>query len=123
MGLQEAMQQFQLEFSGTAELTWGFASLNLVFDFPFYYAPGQRDPDFDRPHFWFGAVVNTPIAVTAVVTAWSIDEDNGAVIGATVHVGVCAATPGVAFDGVVHLTFQGFSALSEGGQDIDVDGG
>jgi hypothetical protein len=116
MGLTEIMQQFQLEFSGVGGATWGFVTLPVVFDFPFYYAPGQRDPDFDRPHFWFGAEVSPAVAVSATVSGWSKDPDNGAIVAATVSLGV--AGPAVAFKGVVHLTFQGFSALAEAEADI-----
>lgn len=117
MGLSEIMQQFQLEFSGVGGAAWGFATLPVVFDFPFYYAPGQRDPDFDRPHFWFGAEVTPAMGVSATVTGWSKDPDNGAIIAATVALGVSG--PPVAFKGIVHLTFQGFSALAEAETDLE----
>jgi hypothetical protein len=113
MGLSEIMQHFQIGISGVAATGWGFAQATIAFEFPFYYAPGQRDPDFPQPQFWFGAEAGAPVAVSAVVGEWIADEDNGATIGAKVWVGVQAAVVGVAYDGVLHLTFQGFSALSE----------
>jgi hypothetical protein len=126
MRLSELEQQFQFEFSGTANTQWAFASADIVFEFPFFYAPAQRDPDFDRPHFWFGgdlapelaASPTAPIAMSAVVTGWLTDEHTGAVIGATVAIGVAAgaATP---FNGLVHLTFQGYSGLDEDEVDIE----
>jgi hypothetical protein len=113
MGLAELVQQFQFEFSGTAGTLWGFASKTLVFEFPFYYAPGQRDPDFEHPHYWFGAEVSPPVAVSGTVTHWVYDDKSGAVIGAAVAVGVCGAAAALAYEGTAHLTFQGMSALAE----------
>jgi hypothetical protein len=122
MGLSELMQQFQYEFEGTAGTLWGFANKTIQFEFPFYYAPGQRDPDFAFPQFWFGAEASPPVAVSATVTNWLTDEDNGAVVGATVAVGVCGNAAAAAYSGTVHLTFQGLSALAEDEVDFeDID--
>lgn len=112
MGLSELMQQFELVFSGTAGSAWGFAQTTVTFEFPFYYAPGQRDPQFENPHYWFGAETSAPVAVSVTVKQWTLDEDHGSVVGAVLYVGVCGVgqTP---YNGVAHLTFQGFSALAE----------
>lgn len=118
MGFAEVQQQFQVRMSGTATATVAYAITVVEFDYPFYYAPSQRDSDFSRPHFWFGAEASTPISVSAVVTAWDIDPDNAAIIGASVAVGVLSQTP-VAYTGVLHLTFQGFAALGEDETDIN----
>lgn len=112
MGLAEMEEQFQVEISGNATTGLVWASQELSFDCSFHYAPGQRDSELDRPQFWFGAVVSPAVLVTAVVTAWTVDEDTGATIGATVAIGVMAAGPG-AYAGHVHLTFQGYGALIE----------
>jgi hypothetical protein len=128
MGLAEIEQQFQFEISGNAAITFAFAEVDVPFDYPFYYAPGQRDSDFNRPHFWFGAETSVAVAIVATVVAWELDEDNGAVIGATVAIGVAAGQPavptqgvGVPFTGWAHLTFQGFSALAEDEIDLAVE--
>jgi hypothetical protein len=115
MGFKELQQQFQIKINGQASEAWGFAQTTIVFDYPFFYAPAQRDSDLDRPQFWFGAeLYDFPGAASAVVTAWEIDPTHGAVVGATVSIGV-ASQPGVdaPYEGVIHLTFQGFAALSE----------
>lgn len=120
MGLTEIMQQFKINFSGIANTGWGFVSLNVGFDFPFYSAPAQRDPQFDEPQFWFGAKVFPVVAVSASVNSYMIDPDNGAIRGAVVAIGVCGAAQQIAYKGTVDLTWQGFSALAEDEADINV---
>lgn len=120
MGLTEIMQQFKVNFSGVANTGWGFAPVTIGFDFPLYSAPGQRDPQFEEPQFWFGAKVAPVVAVSATVSAYTVDPDNGAIIGAVVAIGVCGAAQQITYKGVVDLTFQGFSALSEDEADINV---
>lgn len=117
MGLSEIMQQFQVRISGTGGSVFGFATVQIDFDYPFHYAPGQRDPDFARPQFWFGAECTPAMAVSAVVSAWGDDPHNGATISCNVDIGV--AGPEQSFEGVAHLTFQGFSALAEAETDIE----
>jgi hypothetical protein len=112
MGLSELEQQYQVQISGTAGTRWASSTVEVSFECPFYYAPGQRDSDFDRPQFWFGAETTVAVAITAVVIDWQLDDDNGAVTGATVAIGVLAGGA-VPFTGFAHLTFQGFSALAE----------
>lgn len=119
MGLAEIMQQFRVSFSGTVGTAWGFAATVVHFDFPFYYAPGQRDPDFDRPQFWYGAETDLHMAVSVVVRGWELDPENDAVVGAGIAIGVCGAIADVPYTGVAHLTFQGFSALTEDETDIE----
>jgi hypothetical protein len=120
MGLTEIMQQFKINFSGVANTGWGFAPLVLGFDYPFYAAPGQRDPQFEEPQFWFGAKVSPVVAVSATVSQYTVDPDNGAIVGANIAIGVCGAILNVPYEGVVDLTFQGFSALSEDEADVNV---
>lgn len=114
MGLNELELQFQVKISGTATsgLAWGEV-MEIPFDFPLHYAPGQRDSELVRPHFWYGVEITTatPVLATAVVTEWLTDEDNGATIGANVQMGVIGAGD---YAAVMHLTFQGFGALAEG---------
>lgn len=112
MGFAEIQQQFQFKISGVAGVEWKWANLTVGFDYPFYYAPGQRDAEFSVPHFWYGAEVDTPVAISAAVLGWTRDSDNNAIIGSTVTVGN-AGEPGAPFTGFVHLTFQGFAALGE----------
>jgi hypothetical protein len=124
ISLQETTQQYQFEIEGTAGTGLAWASVVVTLDYEFYSAPGQRDSDLDRPQFYFGAEVAPPIdepagdhpepepvAVIATVTRWLINEDNGAITGANVSVGCFADREGAPFTGLVHLSFQGFTAL------------
>jgi hypothetical protein len=122
MGLSEVVQQYQLEFSGTTTTAPTFAGASVKFDFPFHYAPGQRDTDLDRPQFSFGVEADKDIIVGAVVKSWTSDEDDGSVIAAAVRVGMLGAESGLAYKGVLHLSFQGYAALAEDPDDVDVEG-
>lgn len=115
MGYAEIEQQYQFAISGTAvpSLAWTVDPIEIDFDYPFYYAPGQRDSDLDRPQFYSGVEVTPPVAVSIVVSSWTLDPDNGAVIGCTVNVGVVGDVTLPAYAGVVHLTFQGYGGLAE----------
>lgn len=124
VALQETTQQYQFEISGTSSTGLAWGQVQVIFDYEFYYAPGQRDSDLDRPQFYVGAEVAppidedpedypepSPVAVMATVTRWLVNEDNGGISGANVAVGTFADRDGVTFDGLVHLSFQGFTAL------------
>jgi hypothetical protein len=124
ISLQETTQQYQFEIEGSAAKEMAWATVPVTLDYEFYSAPGQRDSDLDRPQFYFGADIAPPIdepaadhpepapvAVFATVTRWLLNEGNGAVIGANVAVGCLTDQDGVAFSGLVHLSFQGFTAL------------
>jgi hypothetical protein len=120
LGFAETEQQYQFPISGYVGPTAAFITTEILFDFPFYYAPGQRDPDFANPHFWFGAEARPAVAVSVTVTDWLFDDDNGAIIGAHVAIGVCGNVPNATpYTGTAHLTFQGFSALAEDEADFD----
>jgi hypothetical protein len=121
MGLSELEEQFQLVLEpATATTTIAWASTVVEFECKFHYAPGQRDSELDRPQFWFGAAVSPAVLVTAVVTDWTIETSTGAIVGATVAIGALAdsVTP---YEGVVHLTFQGYGALIEESPNVDLE--
>lgn len=111
MGFSEVVQQYQINIEGEPGGAFGFASVDVSFAYPFYYAPAQRDSDLDVPHMTFGGEASTDLAMSAVVTSWDRDADNDAINGATVCVGVLGASE--TYTGVVHLSFQGFAALGE----------
>lgn len=121
MSAAELDLQFQYEISGTAENGWGFVSLTVNFDVSFYYAPGQRDNDLEHPHMTFGAEADVPVGVTAVVTSWLEDVDNGAILGCTVAVGVISDSHRP-FTGKVNLNFQGYGMTpTESAADVAVE--
>lgn len=113
--LDEVMMQFQFDIAGTATSSLVFASVDVVFDYPLHYAPGQRDSELDHPHFHYGSYTpGNPVGIHATVTAWNRDPATGAFIGATVGVGVIGSG---AFTGRVHLSFQGYGALDWSSQE------
>lgn len=113
MGLSEVMLQFQTPVSGTAAGSVGFATTTLTFDYNFYYAPGNRDSDLERPQFWFGVEIDGEVFVSCAVTSWETDVDTGATTGATVRLGVMSGGDIADFTGVLHSTFQGFGAIND----------
>lgn len=120
LGLAETEQQFQIPVSGTASTLPGFSFLAVFFDFPFHYAPGQRDSDLQEPHMTFGSKCNADVTLNAHVRDWYIDSDTGGYTGAVVVVSALAAVAGTDFTGSVHVTFQGFSAPDDTG-DVSIE--
>lgn len=118
MGFDEAEQEFQVEVSGTGDTTAGFASKEIEFDYQFIYAPAQRDSDLEVPQFSYGFECDADIMLSAHVREWLRDASNGAYVGATVRVGVLAGASGVAYSGVLHLSFAGYGAPIESSPDI-----
>lgn len=113
--LREIEQQFQFEISGVATKTLTFEEVTVPFDYNYYYAPGQRESNLDFPHFTFGSQTNPSVGVHATISQWMRDQPDGSINGAVVAVG--AHGNNQAFTGVVHLTFQGFGALIEEGEE------
>lgn len=115
-GFAETEQQFQFPISGHGGPTAAFATKEITFDYPFYYAPGQRDSDLEKPQMRSGFVSPNDIMVTIGVQSWTVNEDTGGIIGCVLNVGVLAAV-NVTFAGVAHAEFQGFSAPDDHADD------
>ena len=118
----EYEQQIQLSVSGTAGNGWGFADAQVMFEYPFLFAPTQRMVPFDRPHFQASFELmnasDTLVHLAAHVIDWNVN-DSGWIIGATVR--VVGTAPAVsdsanleAFSALAHLTFQGYCTYAEG---------
>lgn len=115
--LQEVDEQFQIEIEGRAEEFPIWDQVKLKFNTRFIDATGQRPSPFDKPHFTYGAEVNTdtthkPVGVMACVTEWNVN-DRGETVGCTVSVGAVATDLSTKFKGWVHCTFQGWGAAPE----------
>jgi|GraSoiStandDraft_43_1057313.scaffolds.fasta_scaffold707472_1 hypothetical protein len=113
-------QQVQLEFSGGAGNQWGFVDTDIMFEYPFLYAPTQRLVPFDRPHFNKGFELLTPsttlVHLDAQVISWNINESNWTV-GAKIRLYAVAPAADVTpelFRAIAHLTFQGYATYAEG---------
>lgn len=111
MGVDEIDAQFVLLVEGTATATPGFGSIVVPFDHAFFYAPGQRDSDLETPLFTQGSETSYNVMLIAKVNEWTIDPDDGSIIGAVVGIGV-VGTAGD-YTGYVHCNFQGWGALRE----------
>lgn len=110
--LQEVIVQYQLPVSGTAVAIPAFTSITIDFDVLFVDATEQRDSPYVEPNLTFGAVLDSPVMLSACVTEWTRPLNRASIInGAVVYIGVIGT--GDAFSGNVHLSFQGYGALDE----------
>lgn len=117
VALEEFDLQYQLPVSGIAGTIIGFSSIDIEFEHDFFYAPGQRDSELTVPQFHFGPEIPQDVMVTASVADWLIDNDNGAIHGATVKVAVLGAAE-ENYSGKIHVTFQGWGGLREPDSDL-----
>jgi hypothetical protein len=108
-GLREVDQQFWLEFSGQAQEFAQWQEAWVMFDQFFVDATGNRDSPFDRPHFTYGSVIDspTPVGVLATVMEYKVNQ-RGETVGAKVAIGILSTDQPVRVRGRVNLTFQGY---------------
>lgn len=116
VGFAETEQQYQFPIGGYVGPVPAFSTVEITFDYPFYYAPGQRDSDLEKPQMRIGYEVDQQVMVTIGVQEWTVDENTGGITGATLVVGALAASP-VVFTGLGHAEFQGFSAPDDHADD------
>jgi len=114
-GLQEKEQQFWVEIAGRAEEFASWAVKEIEFEQHYVDATGQRDSPFDRPHFTFGGVLDspTPVALFAMVMEYIVNKRNETV-GAKVAIGILATDRSTKVKGRVNLTFQGYCQAPSG---------
>lgn len=120
-GLTEREEQVHIQVSGRAEEFSSWQRKKVRFGTAFVDATGQRDSPFDRPHFTFGAVIETPdpVGIVACVMDWITTERNET-IGAEVAIGVLGTDESVKFRGSVHCTFEGYGAPANTFDDSDL---
>lgn len=124
-GLQEFEEQFQIEISGRAEEFPVWTTAQLAFSINYVDATGQRDTPFDRPHFTYGAFIEStdPIGILACVTSW-ITNDRNETRGCELAIGAVATDLSKKFRGQLHATFQGYGApldvFGDTGLSIDI---
>lgn len=126
----EREEQFQIKCSGRASDYPAWQEADLIFDQTFSAASGRRMSLLTTPQVTCGyeietafseappvdavpgAVIATGVMLSAAVVEWILD-DSGNYKGA--RVAIAATSPGdnVRFTGYVHVTFQGFGALTE----------
>lgn len=110
-GLMEREDQFAIEVSGRGEEFPSWTTVTLNFDVHFVDATGQRDADFDRPIFSYGAYipVGGPVGLLACVTRWDIGKQNETT-GCQLAIGAVATDQARKFRGEIHAVFQGYGA-------------
>jgi hypothetical protein len=108
-GLIEREEQFQVAISGSAEEFLDWQIVELKFGTMFVDASGQRDSELERPHFTYGAEIETPtpVGILACVLEWLTTARNET-IGCKLAIGVAASDRAVRFKGFLHANFQGF---------------
>lgn len=122
-GLQEVEEQIWVEFSGRAEEFAAWTTRDIDFVQHFVDATGNRDSPFDRPHFTYGYVLEspTPVGIFVTVMDYRTNERNETV-GARIAIGVVSTDQSVNVEGRVNLTFQGFGQEPSGiGDEVGVD--
>lgn len=114
-GLQEIEQQFWVEFAGKAEEFTSWEEVDVDFEQFYVDATGQRDSPFDRPHFTYGSVLDTPTPVGVMANVMSYrTNDRNETVGAKVAIGIFASDLAVKVRGRVNLTFQGYGQSANG---------
>lgn len=114
-GLQEIEQQFWVEFAGKAEEFASWEQVDVDFEQFYVDATGQRDSPFDRPHFTYGSVIDTPTPVGVMANVMSYRTNNrNETVGAKVAIGIFASDIAVKVRGRLNLTFQGYGQSSNG---------
>jgi hypothetical protein len=125
-GLAETEEQLKLEISGRAEEFPIWTDLRIKFGTVFLAAPGQRDSEYDRPHFSYGYEVTEggPVGLDACVTEWLVN-DREETVGCKLAVGPRATDYGTRFRGLIHARFQGYGApvdvYGNMGEQMDID--
>lgn len=121
-GLREREEQFQIGVSGLAEEFFAWETVRVNFGTCFVDATGNRDSELTKPHFTYGAKIDTPIPVGVIgaVMDWITTERNET-IGCVLAIGVCATDQATKFSGALHCTFQGFGQpILTFGEEADV---
>jgi hypothetical protein len=113
-GLQEYELQYKIAIAGTAEEVVAWSEVPLRFDVEFVDAAAQREAPFDRPHFTYGAYIESggPVGIHACVTRWTMGKRNE-VIGCIIAIGPVATDQSRRFRGELHARFQGYGAPAE----------
>lgn len=121
MGANELDLQYQVDVSGQADSYVALTVVEIDFEVDFYYAPGNRDSDLQRPHMTCGGEADSQVILGATVVAWHDNALTGAIQGADVAVSVHAPSL-TDFKGKVHLNFQGWGMVRDTGESATAQG-
>lgn len=113
-GLDEREDQFKIEVAGRGEEFPSWTQVHLNFTVEFIDADGQRDSDFDRPHFTYGVEITNggPVGLIACVLRWDVGKKNQTT-GCVLGIGAVATDVARKFSGSLHARFQGYGAPAE----------
>lgn len=118
----EVEQQVRVLLQGSVGNGWSHVDRDVYWTLPFIYAPAQREVPYKTPHFSHGIEMRTGsdelVIVTPHVIKW-ITSDSSLVEGATIRFAASApnTTSAFTFSAVAHLTFQGYAAETEEGEE------
>lgn len=108
-GLADIEENIKVDVHGRAEEFAVWTRLQIDFETVFIDASGQRDTEFDRPHFTFGGetIKGGPVALQACVTDWDIN-DRDEVVGCVLAIAATSTDLSRTFQGILHAKFQGY---------------
>lgn len=108
-GLAETEENVKIDVVGRAEEFPIWTRLHIDFETVFIDASGQRDTEFDRPHFTYGAVVHKggPVGILSCVLQWDVNNRDE-VTGCIIAISAIATDHGRRFQGELHARFQGY---------------
>lgn len=119
---EEVEQQVRVGVQGEVGNGWSNVDRDVFWTLPFIWAPAQREVPYRTPHFSYGIEMRTGtkelVIVNAHVIKW-ITNDSSLVEGATIRFAASAPNTNAAFkfSAVAHLTFQGYAAETEEGEE------
>lgn len=119
---REIEQQVRCLIQGELGNAWSHVDREVFWPYPFIWAPAQRGVPYKTPHFSYGIEMRTGTQALVVVHAhilkWVVN-DSSLVEGATIRFAASAptSTSAHAFSAVAHLTFQGYAAETEEGEE------
>lgn len=119
---REVEQQVRCGVQGELGNGWSHVDRDIYWTLPFVWAPAQRDAPYKTPHFSYGIEMRTGttelVIVQAHILKWIVN-DSSLVEGATIRFAASApnSTSAHTFAAVAHLTFQGYAAETEEGEE------
>lgn len=119
---REVEQQVRCGIQGELGNGWSHVDRDVYWTLPFIWAPAQREAPYKTPHFSYGIEMRTGtqalVVVHAHVLKWIVNNSS-LVEGATIRFAASAPTSSsaLAFSAVAHLTFQGYAAETEEGEE------
>lgn len=119
---EEVEQQVRVLVQGEVGGGWNHTDRDVYWTLPFIWAPAQREVPYRTPHFSYGVEMRSGteqlVIVDAHVLSW-LTNNSSLVEGARIRFAASApnTTAAFKFSAVAHLTFQGYAAETEEGEE------